>query len=66
MKQLYRQFFSSSNSSLLQFILKQASALDCEVEVIAQLRWNLPKTYKFHKKKSVDIEVDFVRFRKKI
>ena len=32
------------------------------MEVMAQLRFDLPKTYKFHKKQSVDIEVDLIRF----
>ena len=32
--------------------------------VVAQLRDDLPKTYRFHKKASLDIEVDFWRFAK--
>ena len=32
------------------------------MEVVAELRFDLPSTYKFHKQKSVDIEVDFIRF----
>ncbi|KAG8234860.1 hypothetical protein J437_LFUL013362 [Ladona fulva] len=31
-------------------------------EVLAKLRFDLPKSYKFHNKKNVDVEVDFVRF----
>lgn len=31
-------------------------------EVIAELRYNLESTYKFHKKATVDIEVDCWRF----
>jgi len=31
------------------------------MEVLAELRWDIPQLYKFHKKKSVDIEVDFIR-----
>lgn len=31
------------------------------MEVLAQLRWDIPNMYKFHKKTSVDIEVDFIR-----
>lgn len=31
-------------------------------EVLAQLRYDLPPTYKFHKQKSRDIEVDLWRF----
>ncbi len=35
-----------------------------KMEVVAQLRWDIPAMYKFHKKKSVDIEVDLLRFTK--
>uniref|UniRef100_A0AAX7SK00 Methyltransferase domain-containing protein n=1 Tax=Astatotilapia calliptera TaxID=8154 RepID=A0AAX7SK00_ASTCA len=31
---------------------------------IKELRYDLPASYKFHKKKSVDIQVDFLRFSK--
>lgn len=31
-------------------------------EVLAGIRYDLPKCYKFHKEKSVDIEVDFWHF----
>ena len=30
--------------------------------VVAELRYDLPATYKHHKKSSVDIHVDFIRF----
>uniref|UniRef100_A0A671P849 Uncharacterized protein n=1 Tax=Sinocyclocheilus anshuiensis TaxID=1608454 RepID=A0A671P849_9TELE len=29
---------------------------------LTELRYDLPASYKFHKKKSVDIQVDFIRF----
>jgi predicted RNA methylase len=32
------------------------------MEVVAELRYDLPRSYKFHKKDSVDIEVDFLHF----
>jgi predicted RNA methylase len=35
--------------------------LSC-VTVVAELRYDLPATYRHHKKTSVDIEVDFIRF----
>ena len=34
--------------------------LDCEI--LAELRYGLPNTFRCHKKNSVDIEVDFIRF----
>ena len=33
-----------------------------DAQVVAELRYDLPATYKHHKKASVDIEVDFIRF----
>lgn len=33
-----------------------------EGKIVAELKYNIPSTYKFHKKTSVDIEVDFWRF----
>ena len=32
------------------------------MSVVAELRFDLPSTYKFHKYSSVDIKVDFIRF----
>ena len=33
-----------------------------QLSVFLELRYNLAATYKFHKKQSKDIEVDFIRF----
>ena len=33
-----------------------------DAKVIAELKYDLPASYKHHKKTSVNIEVDFVRF----
>ncbi|KAK7074028.1 Methyltransferase-like protein 5 [Halocaridina rubra] len=46
-------------------ITKKAEDWGVKMQVMAQLRYNLDSSYKFHKKKSVDIEVDFIRFSKK-
>jgi predicted RNA methylase len=43
-------------------VLKVAESLGAKGEVLAELRYDLPSTFKFHKKKSVDIQVDFFRF----
>jgi predicted RNA methylase len=47
---------------LFQFIIKKAASWGIEAQIVAELRWELPQTHKFHKKKSVDIEVDFIRY----
>lgn len=44
-------------------ILKFAKELGVDAKVLAELHYDLPATMKFHKKQSVDIEVDFIRFK---
>ncbi len=43
--------------------MSKAKDFGAEGEVLAQLRYDLPQVHKFHKKQSVDIEVDFWRFK---
>lgn len=45
-----------------QYIQKKAHEWAVQAEVIAELRYNIESSYKFHKKTSVDIEVDCWRF----
>ncbi|KAG2249506.1 hypothetical protein Bca52824_089134 [Brassica carinata] len=47
--------FLSGYEALRDFNAKSA-------EVICELRYDLPKLYKFHKRKEVDIAVDLWRF----
>ncbi|KNC48506.1 methyltransferase [Thecamonas trahens ATCC 50062] len=54
--------YSLHKSSTRRFLLKFAAKHGVDAHVLAELRYELPNTYKFHKKKSVDIEVDFIRF----
>ena len=56
--------YSLHKTSTRQHILKKAEEFNLSGEVVAELRYNLPKTYKFHKKASVDVQVDFFRFTK--
>ncbi|KAK5969084.1 MEthylTransferase Like [Trichostrongylus colubriformis] len=57
--------FSLHKSSTRDYILKTANKWDdVDACCIAQLRWNLESTYKFHKKKSVDIAVDLIHYKK--
>ncbi|KAF9571018.1 Methyltransferase-like protein 5 [Mortierella alpina] len=53
------------DTSTRDHILKKAKEWGVECEVVAELRYNLDKSYKFHKKQSLDIAVDFLRFEKK-
>lgn len=50
--------YSLHKTSTRDFIRRKASEWSVKPEVIAKLRYNLESTYKFHKQKSVDIEVD--------
>ena len=45
-----------------QHMVKKASEWGVQCDVLAQLRYDLPQTYRFHKHKSLDIEVDLIRF----
>jgi predicted RNA methylase len=46
----------------MQHFVKLASRNGWVIEVVAELRYDIPKTHKFHKHKSKDIEVDLYRF----
>ena len=54
--------YSLHKTSTRDHVLGKASDWGVEAEVVAQLRYDLPASYKHHKKSSVDIDVDFVRF----
>lgn len=54
--------YSLHKSSTREFIQRKGVELGTKPEVVAQLRYNIEASYKFHKKKSVDVEVDFWRF----
>ncbi|RDD42684.1 Methyltransferase-like protein 5 [Trichoplax sp. H2] len=54
--------YSLHKSSTRQHIKKKAAEWGAEMTVLAELRFNLENTYKFHKHKSVDIAVDFMKF----
>ena len=45
-----------------QHVSKKAAEWGVSMEVMAELRFDLPATYKFHKQRCVDIEVDLIRF----
>ncbi|XP_065661245.1 rRNA N6-adenosine-methyltransferase METTL5 [Hydra vulgaris] len=53
--------YSLHKTSTRDFIVKRAEEFGCEVEILAELKYDLPKTYKFHRKQSLDISVDFIR-----
>jgi predicted RNA methylase len=56
--------YSLHKTSTREHVLKKALEWGLKGEVVAELQYDLPQTYKFHKKKSVNIQVDFLRFEK--
>uniref|UniRef100_A0A7N4NFN7 Methyltransferase 5, N6-adenosine n=1 Tax=Sarcophilus harrisii TaxID=9305 RepID=A0A7N4NFN7_SARHA len=54
--------YSLHKSSTREHIQKKADEWKIKMDVIAELRYDLPASYRFHKKKTVDIEVDLIRF----
>jgi rRNA N6-adenosine-methyltransferase METTL5 len=54
--------YSLHKTSTRDFIQKKCKELNLEGKVFAQLKFDLPKTMKFHKKENVEIQVDLWRF----
>ena len=54
--------YSLHKTSTREHVLKKSKDWNASGEVLAELRYNLPKTYKFHRKQTLDIAVDFIRF----
>lgn len=54
--------YSLHKTSTRKHILCKAEEWGVQAKVIAELRFDLPATYKFHSKQSVDICVDLIRF----
>lgn len=54
--------YSLHKSSTRDFVRKKGVEWGTRPEIVAQLRYNIEASYKFHKKQSVDVEVDFWRF----
>lgn len=54
--------YSLHKTSTREHILKKAEGWGVRPQVVAELKYDLPHTYKHHKKQSRDIHVDFIRF----
>ena len=54
--------YSLHKSSTREFIQRKGVALGATVDVLAKLRFDLPKMYRFHQKQSLDVQVDFIKF----
>jgi predicted RNA methylase len=56
-----RSVYSFHKSSTRDYLVRKIQEWGMTVEIVAEMRFELPQTYKFHKEKSVDIEVDLIR-----
>lgn len=56
--------YSLHKTSTRDHVLRKAHDFGAKGKVLAKLRYDLPRTYKFHQKHTKDIEVDFFRFEK--
>lgn len=56
-----RAVYSFHKTSTRDYLMRKIREWGMTVEVVAEMRFELPQTYKFHKEKSVDIEVDLIR-----
>ena len=54
--------YSLHKTSTRDHFIRKASEEGWKIDIIAELRYDLPKTHRFHKQKSKDIEVDLYRF----
>eukprot|EP00128_Syssomonas_multiformis_P002663 Colp12_sorted_trinity150504_noHs@27457 len=54
--------YSLHKTSTRKHIEKKAKGWGMKMEVVAELRFNIPNMYSFHKKQSADVEVDLLRF----
>ena len=57
-----RAVYSFHKTSTRDFLKRQVEGTwGMQFTVLAEMRFDLPQTYKFHQKKSVDIQVDLIR-----
>jgi predicted RNA methylase len=56
--------YSFHKTATRDYILKQVAKWGYTCEVVAEMKFNVPATYKFHTQKTVDVEVDLIRVRK--
>lgn len=57
-----KSVYSLHKTSTRNNLLKKTKGFGFAAKVIAELRFDLPASYKFHKQDSVDISVDLIRF----
>lgn len=56
-----RAVYSFHKTSTRDYLLKTISSWGFEARVVAELKFDIPATYKFHSKANVDVAVDLIR-----
>jgi len=56
-----RSVYSFHKSSTIQYLIKTVQSWGYEVDVVAEMKFDIPKLYKFHSKDNVDVDVDLIR-----
>ncbi|GLG97325.1 Methyltransferase-like protein 5 [Gryllus bimaculatus] len=55
-----KSVYSLHKTSTRKYVMQKAESWGAKPKVLAELRYDLPATYKFHRKHSVDIDVDLI------
>lgn len=56
-----RAVYSFHKTSTRPYLIKLVQSWGYEIEVVAQMKFDIPKMYKFHKENNVDVDVDLIR-----
>ena len=57
-----RAIYSMHKTSTRDYLKRKAEEWKCSFTVIAEMKFDLPAKYDFHKKDNVTIQVDLLRF----
>lgn len=53
--------YSLHKSSTRKYIIKKCKEWNCQIEIVAELKYELTNTYKYHKQESKMINVDLIK-----
>ncbi|CAB9529436.1 Methyltransferase-like protein 5 (Partial), partial [Seminavis robusta] len=56
-----RAVYSFHKTSTRPFLVKTCQSWGLQVQVVAEMKFDIPQMYKFHKQKSMDVQVDLLR-----
>ena len=57
-----KSVYSLHKTSTRAYLINKAKQWNINIEIIAQMKFDIPKLYNFHTNKTKDIQVDFIRF----